>query len=140
MADKNNNPKVVMFDGTEYTGSKSISTSGDTIAQYYAPFAKKGQLYTITYTNKKNGDGKAKLTTQQESGEWSAGDELRINRTSDWGKTIDDAFYEPSRQLEITTDYSKKPWYSKWIYKLFGYKKGGRLMRLGGKIVEVPFN
>jgi len=29
--------------------------------------------------------------------------------------------------IPIGTDYSKKPWYSRWFYDLMGYKEGGKV-------------
>lgn len=130
----------IEFDDVNYTGDRYINTKGDTISLFGTSRAKPGQLYEIRYTSKKGGDGSATLTTRQESGQLSPGPWNRISRTSDWGKTIDDYFYDKSKTLPISEDYSKKPFIIKWLYKLAGYKHGGLLMRKGGKIVEIPFN
>lgn len=67
------------------------------------------------------------LTTRQESGELVPGPRYVISGTSTLGQALNDTFYDASRQLPIKEDYSKKPWYSKWFYRLLGFQKGGTL-------------
>ena len=116
----------LIFEGNVFQPSAWISTEGDTIRSAYAPTARKGQIYRVQYRTKP-GSTEPILTTQKESGEAAAGTEVRISPTSSWGKTINSAFKQPMMALPIGNDYSKKPWYSRWLYDLMGYKEGGKL-------------
>lgn len=81
----------LIFEGNVFHPSAWISTAGDTIRSAYAPTARKGQIYRVQYRTKP-GSTEPILTTQKESGEVVAGQEVRISPTSSWGKTINSTF------------------------------------------------
>lgn len=65
------------------------------------------------------------LTTRNESGEALPGSEVRINNTSSWGKTLNNTFLVPARQLPISKDLTKMPFWKQWLYKMVGYNQDG---------------
>ena len=115
----------IIFEGNVFQPSAYITTKGDTVRTAYTSGARPGQVYRVKYTSKP-GSTTPVLTTQKESGEPAAGQEVRISPTSSWGKTINSTFLQPMMGLPVNTDYSKKPWYSRWFYSLFE-KEGGKL-------------
>jgi hypothetical protein len=85
------NGKTVVFDGNEYSYSDMVATNGDSIRTYLpVELVKPGQLYTVKYVS--SPDGTQRLLTREESGQLAAGNEVRISPTSDWGKTLIQAF------------------------------------------------
>lgn len=118
----------INFDGIKYALDAYVNTKGDTIRTAATTIAKPGQLYEIIYTTPKGTKREdSKLTTKQESGNTKAGQEVRINRTSDWGQTIDNAFYNEMMNIPVTKDYSKMTGLGKFFAKMFGYKNGGEI-------------
>ena len=119
---------IVNFDGSDYVGSAYITSKGDTVRSFHpvGGLVPKGHIYRLEYRTKKGETEPLLITTQETGGTWDT-DPVRINHTSDWGKTLDDAFLLPSRSIPITTDVSKMPRWKRWFYSIKYNQNGGLL-------------
>lgn len=119
----------VIFDGVPYRGTSYITHAGDTVKEYSTDIARPGQLYQVKLVRKKGNNGNTTILTQQETGNVKAGRTFRVNETSDWGKTLTDAFGPSAKELSPHSDYSQLPAWKRFLYGLIGLQDGGKVVR-----------